>query len=48
LKLVETFESRLLFKSGKSFAVQLESEPADQLLVDAKNLLQVAYFSTKI
>jgi len=48
MKLVETFDRRLLFKSGGSFAVQLESEPADRLLVDAKNLLQVAYFSTKI
>jgi transcription-repair coupling factor (superfamily II helicase) len=48
MKLVETFESRLLFKSGKPFAVRLESEPADGLLVDAKNLLQVAYFSTRI
>jgi transcription-repair coupling factor (superfamily II helicase) len=48
LELVETFESRLLFKSGKSFGVQLASEPADRLLVDARNLLQVAYFSNKI
>jgi len=48
MKLVETFESRLLFKSGEPFAVRLESEPADRLVVDAKNLLQVAYFSTKI
>jgi transcription-repair coupling factor (superfamily II helicase) len=48
MKLVETFESRLLFKSGDLFGVRLESEPADRLLVDAKNLLQVAYFSTRI
>jgi len=48
MKLVETFESRLLFKSGKPFAVTLASEPSDRLIVDAKNLLQVAYFSTKI
>jgi transcription-repair coupling factor (superfamily II helicase) len=48
MKLVETFESRLLFKSGRPFAVRLESEPADRLIVDAKNLLQVAYFSNKM
>jgi transcription-repair coupling factor (superfamily II helicase) len=48
MKLVETFESRLLFKSGRPFAVTLETEPSDRLLVDSKNLLQVAYFSTKI
>jgi transcription-repair coupling factor (superfamily II helicase) len=48
MKLVETFEDRLLFKTGGGFAVRLESEPADRLLVDAKNLLQVAYFSNRI
>jgi transcription-repair coupling factor (superfamily II helicase) len=48
MKLVETFEPRLLFKSGDPFGVRLESEPADRLLADAKNLLQVAYFSTRI
>jgi hypothetical protein len=48
MRLVETFQPRLLFKSGKSFAVALESEPADRLLVEAKNLLQVALSSNKI
>jgi transcription-repair coupling factor (superfamily II helicase) len=48
MKLVETFESRLLFKSGKPFAVRLDCEPADRLPVEAKNLLQVAYFSNRI
>jgi transcription-repair coupling factor (superfamily II helicase) len=48
LKLVETFGDRLLFKSGKPFGLRLTSEPADRVLSDARNLLQVAYFSTKI
>jgi transcription-repair coupling factor (superfamily II helicase) len=48
MNLVETFESRLLFKSGKPFAVTLASEPSERLIDDAKNLLQVAYFSNRM
>jgi transcription-repair coupling factor (superfamily II helicase) len=47
-RLVETFGARLLFKSGKSFCVTLEGDPSAGLLQDVKNLLQVAYFSSKI
>ncbi len=46
--LVETFGDRLLFKSGTTFGVTLEADGATPLLQDAKNLLQVAYFSTKM
>ncbi len=48
LKLVETFGDQLLFKAGKPFGLRLTSEPADRVLSDARNLLQVAYFSTKM
>jgi transcription-repair coupling factor (superfamily II helicase) len=47
-RLVETFGDRVLFKSGKTFGVALEEDPTGRLLVDAKNLLQVSYFSSTI
>ncbi len=47
-RLVETFGDRLLFKSGKTFGVSLDGDPPAPLLQDVKNLLQVAYFSSKI
>jgi len=47
-RLVETFERRLLFKSGKTFGLRMEVEPSDRLLLEAKNLLQVALFSNKV
>ncbi len=43
--LVETFGERLLFKSGSAFGVTLAAETATPLLRDARNLLQVTYFS---
>lgn len=46
--LVETFTPRLLFKSGDIFYVRLEAGPSAPLLADAKNLLQVAYFSSRM
>jgi hypothetical protein len=47
-RLVETFGARLLFKPGKSFSVILEGDASAVLLQDVKNLLQVAFFSSKI
>jgi transcription-repair coupling factor (superfamily II helicase) len=47
-RLVETFAARLLFKSGKTFGITLEAGASGRLLVDARNLLQVAYFSSRI
>jgi transcription-repair coupling factor (superfamily II helicase) len=47
-RLVETFGTRVLFKSGRPFGVELAASTAAPLLLDTKNLLQVAYFSTRI
>jgi hypothetical protein len=47
-RLVETFGPRVLFKAGKSFGVTLQGDPEASLLQDARNLLQVAYFSINI
>jgi transcription-repair coupling factor (superfamily II helicase) len=47
-RLVETFGSRLLFKSGESFGVTLGAATGSPLLQDVKNLLQVAHFSSKV
>ena len=47
-RLVETFGDRLLFKSGKSFGVTLTGNEGAPLLRDTRNLLQVAYFSTRM
>jgi len=46
--LVETFGGRLLFKSGTQFGLTLAAGADTPLLADTRNLLQVAYFSTRI
>jgi hypothetical protein len=47
-RLVETFAARLLFKSGEVFGLTLKASASERLLADTKNLLQVAYFSSKL
>ncbi|HET6349766.1 MAG TPA: transcription-repair coupling factor [Candidatus Krumholzibacteria bacterium] len=47
-RLSETFGRRILFKSGKSFAVNLRGQPPERVLDDVNNLLQVARFASKI
>jgi len=47
-RLSETFGRRILFKSGKSFAVSVTAEPPARVLDEVKNLLQVALFASKI
>ncbi len=46
-QLVETFEGRVLFKSGETFGLTLALGPHADLLAEAKKLLQVAYFYDK-
>ncbi|HXV14406.1 MAG TPA: transcription-repair coupling factor [Candidatus Krumholzibacteria bacterium] len=47
-RLSETFGRRILFKSGKTFAVSLIGQPPARLVDEVKNLLQVARFASKI
>jgi transcription-repair coupling factor (superfamily II helicase) len=47
-KLSETFGRRILFKSGKSFAVSLIGQPPAGIVDEVKNLLQIARFTSKI
>jgi hypothetical protein len=47
-RLSETFGRRILFKSGKTFAVSLFGQPPVRLVDEVKNLLQVARFASKI
>jgi hypothetical protein len=47
-RLSETFGRRILFKSGKSFAVSLIGQPPLRVLDEVKNLLQIARFASKI
>jgi transcription-repair coupling factor (superfamily II helicase) len=47
-RLSETFGRRILFKSGKSFAVSLVGMPPARVLDEVRNLLQTARFSSKI
>jgi len=47
-KLSETFGRRILFKSGKSFAVSLTGQPPAAIIDEVKNLLQIARFTSKI
>ncbi len=47
-RLAETFRRRVLFKSTKPFAVELQGAVGVGLLREAKNLLQVACFSNNI
>jgi transcription-repair coupling factor (superfamily II helicase) len=45
--LAETFEGRVLFKSGDTFAVTLALGPGSDPLAEAKKLLQESYFYAK-
>jgi transcription-repair coupling factor (superfamily II helicase) len=47
-RLSETFGRRILFKSGKAFAVSLIGMPPARVLDEVKNLLQTARFASKI
>jgi transcription-repair coupling factor (superfamily II helicase) len=46
-QLVETFEGRVLFKSGDTFGLTLALGPHADPLAESKKLLQVAYFYDK-
>jgi transcription-repair coupling factor (superfamily II helicase) len=47
-RLSETFGRRILFKSGKNFAVTLRGQPPERVLDEVNNLLQIARFASKI
>ena len=47
-RLSETFGRRVLFKSGKNFAVSLRGQPPERVLDEVNNLLQIARFASKI
>ena len=47
-RLSETFGRRILFKSGKNFAVSLRGQPPERVLDEVNNLLQIARFASKI
>jgi hypothetical protein len=47
-RLSETFGRRILFKSGKNFAVTLRGQPPERVLNEVNNLLQIARFASKI
>jgi transcription-repair coupling factor (superfamily II helicase) len=47
-RLSETFGRRILFKSGKTFAVSLRGQPPERVLDEVNNLLQIARFPSKI
>ena len=47
-RLSETFGRRILFKSGKTFAVTLRGQPPERVLNEVNNLLQIARFASKI
>jgi len=47
-RLSETFGRRILFKSGKTFAVSLRGQPPERILNEVNNLLQIARFASKI
>jgi transcription-repair coupling factor (superfamily II helicase) len=47
-QLSETFGRRILFKSGKVFAVTLVGQPPSRVLDEVKKLLQTAHFASKI
>jgi transcription-repair coupling factor (superfamily II helicase) len=47
-RLSETFGRRILFKSGKTFAVSLRGQPPERVLDEVNILLQVARFASKI
>ncbi len=47
-KLSETFGRRILFKSGKSFAIRLTGQPPAAIIDEVKNLLQIARFTSNI
>ncbi|MCI0453060.1 MAG: hypothetical protein L0Z51_11875, partial [Candidatus Latescibacteria bacterium] len=47
-RLSETFGRRILFKSGKTFAVSLLGQPPARVVDEVKNLLQIAHFASNI
>jgi transcription-repair coupling factor (superfamily II helicase) len=47
-RLSETFGRRVLFKSGRNFAVSLRGQPPERVVDEVNNLLQIARFASKI